>query len=210
MSAPSPAHRLADEEARRTLHGERGRVELRELHARDLGARLVAERHAVAGGRLRVGAVAPEAARATAREHHRRRREVGGLRRRAVGGDRHAAAHSVARGEDRRDVGVLDDTRAARAQAADQRRLDLEPGAVATRVQDARARVRGLLREQQLTVLRVEGDAPFDQLADPRGPFLDEDAHRVRMAQARGPPPSCPRNATPVKSSSPTAAAMPP
>ena len=31
-------HRLADEEAWRTLHGERGRVELRELHAGDLGA----------------------------------------------------------------------------------------------------------------------------------------------------------------------------
>ena len=78
---------------------------------------------------------------------------------------------------------MLDDARATCAQSPDERGLDLEPGAVPARVQDARTRMRGFLRKQQLAVLRVERDAPLDQLTDPRRPFLDQHAHRIRMAE---------------------------
>ena len=77
------------------------------------------------------------------------------------------------------------DPRATGAQAPDQRGLDLESGAVTTRMQDARARVRGLLREQQFAVLRVECDTPVNQLADARRTFLDKHAHRIGMANPR-------------------------
>ena len=54
------AHRLADEESRRTRHGQGGGVELHELHARHLGADLPRQRDAVAGRLRRVGGVAPD------------------------------------------------------------------------------------------------------------------------------------------------------
>src|SRR5580698_3411294 len=78
---------------------------------------------------------------------------------------------------------MLDDACATRTQTPDQRSLDLEPGAVPTRVQDAGTRMRSLLREQQLTVLRIECNAPLDQLADARRTLLDEHAHCIGMAQ---------------------------
>ena len=83
---------------------------------------------------------------------------------------------------------MLDDPRAAGAHAPDQGGLDLEPGAIAARVEDARTRVRGLLRKQQFAVLRVECDAPVDQLADTRRAFLDKHTNGFGTAEstARG------------------------
>ena len=51
-------------------------------------------------------------------------------------------------------------------------------------MQDARARVRGLLREQQFAVLCVECDTPVNQLTDARRTFLDKHAHRIGTAES--------------------------
>src|SRR5450755_833133 len=68
---PFTSHRLADEETGRAVHCQRGWVELRKFHAGNLGADRIPEGDAVTGRRFRVGAVAPEAARSSARENDR-------------------------------------------------------------------------------------------------------------------------------------------
>ena len=131
------AHRLADQEARCTLHRQRSRMELVELHAGHLGARLVRQGDAVAGGRIRVGAVAPQPAGTTAGQHHRAGAHA--PTRAQHGVNRVDAGTSVlAVGAQSDDIGVLHHRDARVAHPLDQRGLDLQPGAVAACVHDAR------------------------------------------------------------------------
>src|SRR5439155_3071354 len=128
------------------------------------------------------GAVAPETARPAAGQHHGARRNAAGGAELGVHGlDTDAATAVVDNQAD--DLGVLLDRDAAAPDPADQGGLDLEPGPVAAGVNDARARVGCFSRQQQLTILRVEGDPPVEELANPRATLLDQHAHRVGMAE---------------------------
>src|ERR1022692_2663651 len=178
------ANRLADQEPGCALHGQRRGMELRELHAGDIGARRIAEGDTVPGCGLRVGAVPPEAARTATGEDDRRRGQGGRVRLGWIRRDRHPAAGALGGGENPGDISMLDDPRTTRTQAPDQCRLHLEAGAVTARMKDSRARMRCLLRKQQLAVLCVESDAPLDQLANACRSFFNKNAHRVGVAEA--------------------------
>ena len=69
------AQRLADQEVLRLRVVQAGRVELVELHVRDLGARAVRHRHAVAGRDVGVRRVEVDLAGAAGREHRRARED---------------------------------------------------------------------------------------------------------------------------------------
>src|SRR5580692_5467568 len=106
------------------------------------------------------------------------------MRLRVIRRDRDTAGDTVRCGEDPCHVCMLDDPGTAGAHAPYECCLDLKSGAVTTCMQDARTRVRGLLRKQQFAILRIECDAPVDQLADARRALLDKHTNGFGTAQS--------------------------
>src|SRR6202140_1903348 len=176
------AHGLADKKPRCALKGKRGGMKLDEFHARDVSTSAVGQRDSVTGGRVRVRGVRPQSPGATAGEDHAVGHNPLGSARVHVG-PLEADAASISIGQEAIDVGVLHDADVERAKPRNQRGFDFQSRAVPARVQDARAGVCCLTRQQQLSILRVESDAPVDQLTDSRRSLLDQHANGLRMAQ---------------------------
>ena len=184
QDAALAAQGLGEEEARRAFEVEGRRVELHELHVRKLRARVEGHRHAVARRHRRVRRVQVELARAARREHHaaRARRARRAHERVEVADARDATvSNDEALGlcvSEERDVALAS---GAREECADY----LAPRRVAVRVQYARARVRGLAREQQAAPFAVELRAPLYEFGDVAPPFSDENLHGALVAEAR-------------------------
>src|SRR5205085_2263499 len=160
------------------------RVKLNKLHVGKLRARGVGHRHAVARRHRRVRRVQVELARAARREHH------------AARARRARRAHERVEVTDARDATVNDDEAlglgvrekrdvALGAGAREQGSDYLAPRRVAVRVQYARARVRGLTREEKATALSVELRAPLYEFTDVAPPFSDKNLDGALVAEAR-------------------------
>ncbi len=80
---------------------------------------------------------------------------------------------------------VLDHADIARPQPCDEGLLDRRARGVAARVQDARVRVGGFEALDEVAVgAAVERDAEGDQLADARGPLVDQHPHGLGVAES--------------------------
>ena len=158
------------------------RVELDELDVGDVGARLVGEGDAVAGGPGRVGRVAPEGGCPTGREDH-----GPGSHPRPLAGGGIAELDPDAAGTVKHQAGdhlALENGGGALVQALQQGGLDGRPGGVAAGVKDPRPAVRRLPVEVDAVLVAVECDAPVGQLGHPGRSLLDHQADRPLVAKA--------------------------
>ena len=150
-------------------------------------ARAQRERHAVAGGHVRVGRLAEHLAEAAGREDDDRGQgradAVALARAHDVQGDALRRPRCVAQqveGE-----GVLDDLDAGvELHGRHQRPRDLGSGGVAARVRDAIAQVTALAGQRDGAArIDVEVRADLDEVAHGRGPLGDEDPDGLLVAQ---------------------------
>ena len=174
--------RLADEEGGGSRQREDGGVELDELDVGDVGARLVSEGDAVAGGPGRVGGVAPEGGCPTGREDHR----SGSHARPLPGGgiaelDTDAA---IAVQHQPGDHLTLEDGGAALMKALQQGGLDGGAGGVAAGMEHPGPAVSSLPVEVDAVRVAVECHTPVGQLGHPGRRILDQQAHRPLVAEA--------------------------
>ena len=193
---PLAAHRLRDHE-RPAAGGRRvqqGGVELDELQVGQHRAGLPGQRHAVAGGRGRVGGGREQLPRTAGRQNHDVGVQLRGHRTLAFGphirqlhpGDAVAARQQPPH------HGVLEDLQPAGfGQAAghpDQDLGDAGSGPVAAGMQDPRRRVRTLQPERESAAVPVEGHTPVFQGGDlPRRAFAQQaDGAVVVQLRARG------------------------
>src|SRR5215470_210446 len=67
--------------------------------------------------------------------------------------------------------------------SSEQSPADLTPSRITVRMENPRAAVRRLARESQLRAGAIELRAPFNQLRDVLGAFLDQKSDRILSAQ---------------------------
>ena len=157
-------------------------MELDELDVGDVGARLVSEGDAVAGGPGRVGGVPPEGGCPTGREDHRTRRHSrplpGGGIAELDPGAAVAVPHQLG------DHLTLEDGGAALVKALQQRGLDGRAGGVAAGMEHPGPAVSSLPVKVDAVPVAVECHAPVGQLGHPGRRLLDHQAHRPLVAEA--------------------------
>src|ERR1019366_5629806 len=175
-------NRLADEEGGGARQREDGGVELDELDVGDVGARLIGESDAVAGGPGRVGGVAPEGGCPAGREDH----GAGGHPRPLPGGgiaelDPDA---TVTVPDQAGDYLTLEDRGGALVEALQQGGLDGGAGGIAAGMEDPSPAVSRLAVEVDAVPVAVECNAPLGQLGHPSRSLLDHQAHRPLAAEA--------------------------
>jgi hypothetical protein len=158
-------------------------MKLHELHSGDIGSGCVRKRDTVAGCACGVGGARPQPSRSTAGEDDRvARHAVPPLGLTVQPLDSNAA--TVAVDKKASNMRVFDNSDRRLPDAPDQRAFYLEPRSITVRMNDTRARVRGLSSQQQLAILSVEGDTPVNQLPNACRTFFNEHAHCIWMAQA--------------------------
>ena len=139
------------------------------------------QRHAVAGGHLRVGGELEELPRPAGGQY-----EVAAAELLRAAGERiegFQAADATVFHDDMRGQAVFQNGDLRHPYLAAEGGLYLGAGGVASGVQDARHAVGRLAGEGDLPVEGVEGDAEFDQVGDAVGGFLGKDAHGFFVAQ---------------------------
>ena len=187
---PLAPHRLGDEERGvRSLHGERGGMELEELEVLERGAGPPGRGEPVPGGHGGVRGVGEELPRTAGGEH-------GGARPHpdagAVGREQLGADHLALRDLQVHQGGVLEQGEpAARslgrpgAGGADQGVLDRAPGRVAAGVEDPGPVVGALEAERAGAVLgAVEDHSAGEELSDRRRALRAQHLHGLRVAEA--------------------------
>ncbi len=178
------AQRLGDELHRLLArHGQPRGMELDELEVADGGAGAVGHRNAVSRRDERIGGAPehlPGAARGEDRDHRHVEREAA-----VVEVERERPDTAPAHGEQVDDELVLVELDpAAHAGGLGEGARHLAAGRVAAGVDDARHRVRALAAEDDLAVDLVEARADLHELSHAVRAFVDEDAHRLLVAEA--------------------------
>src|SRR4029077_15871611 len=170
------AKSFGKQEARRSLNGQCGGMELHELHIGEERAGFVGDGHAVASGHFGIGGFAIDLAEAASSKKNRERADLG---QRAIGfvdeadADGSAIFKNEAGGER---VGAKMKMRNF-VRAGEQSAADFSSSGIAVRVQDAGAAVCCFASEGKFGAGAIEFGAPFDELTNELGAFFDEESH---------------------------------
>ena len=160
---------------------QRGRVELHELDVGDGDARAQRHRDTITGRFRRIGRHGEELARASGGDENVGRPHLGA---RAVLVQCNDPTTFVALDDEVQREPLLVDRGSGRAHGFHKGPLDLRAGGRPAGVHDPRVAVAALPGQLEPTlVVDVEGGPEGDELVDATGALVDEDPHRVRVAQ---------------------------
>ena len=174
---------LGEEKAGGALEVEGGGVELNELDVADDGAGAPGHGDAVAGGDIGVGGFFEDATEAAGGEEGGAGKDGVALFVAGVEGD--GAADLAVGHEEIGDGGKAKEANVGqRGGFAVEGAGDLFAGGVAVGVEDTVAGVCAFAAEDEFTALTVEFGAPFEELFDDAGAFIDEGTDGVRIAEA--------------------------
>ena len=177
------AKSFGKQEARRALDGQRGGMELHELHIGEDRAGFVGDGHAVASGHFGIGGFAIDLAEAASGKKNRERAD---LVQRAIGfvdeadADGSAVFKNEAGGER---VGAKTKMRNF-VRAGEQSTADFASSGIAVRMQDAGAAVCGFASEGKFGASAIEFGTPFDELSNVLRALFDQKSHGFGTAEA--------------------------
>ena len=181
------AQGFAEQKSRGIFHKKRRGVELDEFDVGDFGAVAIGDRHAIAGGDIRIGGVLEDAPQTSGGEQHGAGAN-GDCRSRGIVMDQDAADGSVFHQQIGDGFETLKADVVERSGAGTHGADQLAAGGIAMRVQHAITAVGSFAGKQELGSFAIESRSPFDELFDGGGSFFDQraDGRGIAQAVARG------------------------